>query len=260
MFIDSHAHLTSPQIIDQVEELIKRAKREGVDQIINICTDRLSLEKGIALAEKHPFIFNVAATTPHDVEKEGASFFPIVAESAAKKQLIAIGETGLDYHYLHSPKELQKKYLIDYLHLALESHLPIVIHCRDAFNDLFSIADSEYKRDNLLLHCFTGTLEEAKKALDRGWSISFSGIITFKKSEGLREVLKYVPLDRILVETDTPYLAPQSKRGQINEPAFLPETVAMVAEIKKVDLIAAARATSKNASLFFSLEKQDRFV
>jgi TatD DNase family protein len=253
--IDSHAHLTSSLVEDAVA-MIERARAQKIETIINICTDFASLEKGLKLQEKYPFIFNAAATTPHDVEKEGLSFFPKVVHAASEKKLIAIGETGLDYHYEHSPKSIQKSFLVRYLHLALATALPVVIHCRDAFSDLFDIADHEYPSPSLLLHCFTGSLEEAKKALDRNWIISFSGIITFKKSDALRDVVQYVPLDRMLVETDTPYLAPQSKRGLPNEPSFLGEIVSLIAQIKRIDVTQVAEVTSKNATSFFSLEKK----
>lgn len=252
MYFDSHAHLTSPEVT-HLEELLSRSKEAKVSKIINICTDISSLEKGVALAAKHSYIANAAATTPHDVEKEGELFFPIVQKMAQEKKLIAIGETGLDYHYEHSPKAIQKREYVRYLHLALENRLPIIIHCRNAFSDLFDIADQEYRDAPLLLHCFTGTEEEAQKAVERNWSLSFSGIITFKKSEALRQALKKIPLSHLLVETDTPFLAPQSKRGLPNEPSFLPETVATLAALKNISLEEAAKATFDNASRFFNI-------
>lgn len=253
MFIDSHAHLTSSEMLADVQEVLARAKAAKVTKIINICTDQATLEKGLALKEQYDWVYNTAATTPHDVEKEGESFFPLVAKCAKEKKLVAIGETGLDYHYEHSPKKMQQKFLERYLQLALDCNLPVVIHCRDAFADLFSIADALYKKERLLLHCFTGTLEEAKDAVKRGWSISFSGIVTFKKSESLREVARHIPLEHILIETDAPYLAPQSQRGKRNEPSFLPETAALLASLRNIPLAAFAEATSKNAARFFSL-------
>lgn len=252
MIVDSHAHLTDSAFGEGVEAMVQRAQKSGVGKIVNICTDLQTLEKGLALSKLHPWIFNAAATTPHDVEKEGEEFFPRVEELAKKKKLIAIGETGLDYFYEHSPRALQKKFLLRYFALALQADLPVIIHCRDAFEDLFAFAGEAYKKEKLLLHCFTGSLEEAKKALEKGWLISFSGIITFKKSEALREVARYVPLDRILVETDAPYLAPQSQRGKQNEPAFIHETVEILAALKGATIAEVAQATTANASKFFS--------
>lgn len=256
MFIDSHAHLTVKSVVDRVEEILQRAQQKHVKAIVNICVDPASLEKGLDLAERHAWIFNAAATTPHDVEKEGELFFPIVAEKARGRKLVAIGETGLDYHYQHSPIARQKEYLIKYFDLACETKFPVIFHCRDAFKDLFELADHHYAGKRAVLHCFTGTLEEAKGCLDRGWSISLSGIITFKKSALLREVAAYVPLDRLFIETDTPYLAPESKRGKTNEPSYIEETAKALAQIKGISLEDVGEATAKNAAQFFSFPKR----
>lgn len=234
-----------------VQTLLSAAKLAGIERIINICTDTLSLERGMLLASEVSWIANVAATTPHDVEKEGEEFFPRVEAAAAAGKLIAIGETGLDYHYDYSPRSIQQQFLKKYFSLANLYQLPVVIHCRDAFEDLFAIADECYQSRPLLLHCFTGTVKEAQEALKRGWKISFSGIITFKKSQELRDVVKIVPLTEMLIETDTPYLAPQSKRGQLNEPAFLPETAACIAAVKQLDIEEVAMATKKTTLQFF---------
>jgi TatD DNase family protein len=255
MYIDSHAHLTSPQVLLELEQILLRAQELGLDKIVNICTDRESLKEGIKLSEQHPWIYNTAATTPHDVEKEGEDFFPVVQECARSKKLVAVGETGLDYHYEHSNRKVQKKFLIQYFQLARECQLPLVIHCREAFSDIFSIADEEYRNFTAVINCFNGDMGEAKRVLDRGWYLSFSGIITFKKSEALREVAGFAPLDRILIETDTPYLAPQSKRGKQNEPAFIQEIAVMLAQIKKMLPEDIARATSENACKFFPFSK-----
>ncbi len=250
--IDSHAHLTSPQILPDVNGVIGRAKEAGVSQIINICTDSPSLEEGLVLAKNHPGIYTTAATTPHDVEADGEAFFPIVEKQV--DQLVAIGETGLDYFYHHSPKKLQQEFLSRYFALAIRANLPIIFHCRDAFADLFAMADSEYKDYPAVLHCFTGSIEEARGCLERGWFVSLSGIITYKKSEMLREVVKFLPLDRIFVETDTPYLAPQKNRGKQNEPAFIFETAEKIAELKNCPVEEVEKATTENITQFFSLK------
>lgn len=249
--IDSHAHLSSEEIWPKIETIVSAAKEAGVERIVNICTDLLTLERGLELEEKYPWIGNAAATTPHDVEKEGELFFSHVEEAAAKGKLIAIGETGLDYHYEHSPRSVQQAFLKRYFALAVRHNLPVLIHCRDAFEDLFSIADECYVDHPLLLHCFTGSVKEAEEALKRGWKISFSGIITFKKSEALREAVQFVPLTEMMIETDTPYLAPQSKRGKPNEPSFILETASCIASIKQVSLEEVCTATKKTALQFF---------
>ena len=220
---------------------------------MNICTDRASLLEGLSLHERAPWVFNAAATTPHDVEKEGEEFFPLVERCAKEGSLIAIGETGLDYHYEHSNRKVQQHFLSRYFSLAVKRKLPLIFHCREAFTDLFSMADQEYKDAPAVLHCFTGTLAEARGVIDRGWFLSLSGIVTFKRSEPLREVAKFVPLDRLFIETDAPYLSPQTQRGKPNEPSFLPETAEVIANAKGITLEELAKATTENAQRFFHL-------
>ncbi|MGL5263876.1 MAG: TatD family hydrolase [Candidatus Rhabdochlamydia sp.] len=248
MFIDTHAHLTSDALVDNTQQILARAQMAKVEKIVNICTGEKSLKAGLELRKKTPWVFNTAATTPHDVEKEGESFFPFVEEAAYNKELIAIGETGLDYHYQHSEKKMQKTYLQRYLDLSYRVNLPIIFHCRDAFADLFAIADRPL---SAVLHCFTGNLEEAKKVLERGWYLSISGIVTFKKSQQLQDIVKYVPLEHLLIETDAPYLAPGIHRGKVNEPAFLIETAKMIASLKQMSIEEVARQTKANAEKFF---------
>ncbi len=256
MYFDSHAHLTGTTVVDHVEEVLERAEQKRVCAIVNICTGEKSLEKGLQLSLRHPWVVNAAATTPHDVDLEGESFFPVVEERARSKKLIAIGETGLDYHYHHSDKETQRRFLIRYFELAVETRLPVIFHCREAFGDLFELADHHYKDRPAVLHCFTGSLDEAKQCLERDWYLSMSGIVTFKKSHALREVAAYAPLNRLLIETDTPYLAPESKRGQQNEPSYIDETAHVVAETRGISVEELAAATTANGVHFFSFPKQ----
>lgn len=251
MYIDSHAHITSKPFLQELDLYLERAQQAGLEAICNICTDQESLEQGLALARRCPWVYNIAATTPHDVEKEGEMMFPVMAEAARSGQLIAVGETGLDYYYEHSPRKKQQELFIRYLHLAQECHLPVVIHCRDAFTDFFSIIDQEHKKERGVLHCFTGTKQEAIGVIDRGWYISLSGIVTYKKSELLREIAQLVPLDRLLIETDSPYLAPQPFRGKQNEPSFLPETAKVIAECRGISLEQLAQATTENTKKIF---------
>lgn len=240
-----------------------RAWDANVRHIVNICTDRSSLKDGLALAQRHPWVVNAGATTPHDVATEGEELFPLFAECARSGQLVAVGETGLDYFYEHSDRQLQQTFLRRYLTLAQECNLPVIIHCREAFADFFQILDAHYTRngrhDPGVLHCFTGTCAEAEQVLERGWYLSLSGIVTFKKSEELRQVARLVPLDRLLIETDAPYLAPQSHRGKVNEPAFLPEIAAVIAETKQVSIAEVAAATYLNACRLFGLEARGDF-
>ena len=248
-FFDSHAHLSSPEVLPHLSEILKRAAQAGVDQIINICTCKKTLEEGLA----HKLL-NAGATTPHDVEKEGEQYFPLFEKAAKDGLLVAIGETGLDYYYKELNRKVQQKFLVRYLHLAAELNLPVIFHCREAFTDLFSIVDQEYpKGAPAILHCFTGTEEEAEGVFQRGWHLSLSGIVTFKKSESLLNVAKLAPIDQLLIETDTPYLAPQSKRGKQNEPAFVVETAASIAEVRGVSLASIAEKTYQNGNQLFRL-------
>jgi TatD DNase family protein len=257
-FVDSHAHLSKDETYDDLEGLILRAQASGIKAIINICTNVDTLHLGLELSKQYPWIYNTASTTPHDVEKEGELFFPLVEKNARQGDLVAIGETGLDYFHQHSDPEIQKKYLRLYLRLALDCHLPVVIHCREAFKDLFDILDSDYRLGEKygpgVLHCFTGTVEEAQQVLERGWFLSLSGIVTFKKSEELRQVAKMVPLNQLLIETDSPYLAPQNRRGKVNEPAFLIETAETIAKLKGISLKELSIATLENSSRLFKIK------
>ena len=252
-YFDSHAHLSDPQILPQIEGVLQRSFAAGVSRILNICTDQDTFQAGQVLQERFQEVRLAAATTPHDVAREGKELFPLFAKAAHGKQLVAIGETGLDYYYKELDRNIQKEFLKRYLHLALETTLPVIFHCREAFDDLFRIADAEYaKRSPAVVHCFTGGESEAREVLSRGWHISFSGIVTFKKSEALRAVAALVPLDHLLIETDTPYLAPQSHRGQPNEPSYLPEIAQCIAAAKQLPMEEVATATYNNAlRLFF---------
>ena len=247
--IDTHAHLTSQEVLPHLEGILQRAQAVGICRILNICTDPKSLEEGLALEKRVPWIRNAGATTPHDVEKEGEGCFGAFAKAAYEGKLVAIGETGLDYYYEHSNRSLQQEFLKRYLHLATECKLPVIFHCRDAFDDLFAIVDQSKFPNRAILHCFTGTKEDARKAVERGWMISFSGILTFRKSEALREVAQQVPLEHLLIETDTPYLAPQSQRGKMNEPSFIVETAKHLAALKGISLEQLAEITKENAEI-----------
>lgn len=239
--IDSHAHLTDDRVFPLIDEVLYRAKQAGVSTIFNMCTSDETLLRGLTLKKRYPWVYNIAATPPHDVELDGDRLFPFMEQHAREKNLIAIGETGLDYYYHQKTRDLQKRIFRRYLALAIECNLPIVIHCREAFDDFFEIIDQDYTLNGKhmpgVLHCFTGTMSDAEKLISRGWTLSFSGIITYKKSEALREVVKATPIEQLLIETDTPYLAPQSHRkSPMNEPAFLLETASTVASIKEISI------------------------
>lgn len=249
-FIDSHAHLTSDSVYEHVDQVMMNAQLAGISSIVNVCTNAETLWRGLELKKRYPWVYNAAATHPHDVDKEGALLFETMAQHARSGYLIAVGETGLDYHYEHSSRKQQQIFLRRYLSLAAECRLPVIIHCREAFADFFSILDEADPVPGVL-HCFTGSLAEAQEVIKRGWFISFSGIVTFKKSEELREAARIVPLDKLLIETDSPFLAPQSRRGKPNEPSYLPEIAAAIAQAREMSVEDVSKATSNNARCLF---------
>ena len=249
--IDTHAHLGDELLFAMKTAVLQHADSAGVEWIVDICTNDMTLERGYALQQCHDHIALAAATTPHDVDTDGEHFFPIVEKAAYDGKLIAIGETGLDYFYEHSSRDTQQQFLLRYIELATKTTLPLIFHCRGAFADLFTIAKDMPK---VLIHCFTGTKEEAMQALNLGWYLSISGIVTFKKSQELRDVISCIPIDRLVIETDAPYLAPQSKRGMTNEPAFMIETATCLATLKGITVEECIYHTTANAKRFFSLQ------
>lgn len=253
-YIDSHAHLSDPAVLPHIARIMESADAAGVSKVVNICTSVAALEEGLLLAKRYPGVYNAAATPPHDVGEGKDDAFFVFAKAAQEQKLVAIGETGLDYFYKELDPQLQKEFLIRYLHLAHATQLPVIFHCREAFHDLFAIADLEYpQKSPAIVHCFTGSLQEAEQVFARGWYLSFSGIATFKKSEDLREVARMAPLDQLLIETDTPFLAPQSHRGKMNEPAFVVEIAACIAKARDMALEDVAKATSENAKRVFGI-------
>lgn len=258
-FFDSHAHISSDALFEMSALLIQEAEKNGVLKIVNIATDKKTLERGLELEKHYPsIVHNTAAITPHDADTLGDDVFDFFKAAALKGSLVAVGETGLDYHYMPASKEKQKEIFIRHLQLALETRLPIIIHCREAFDDLYEILDAEYiNQPNSLpgvMHCFTGTPQEAKSALDRGWFISFSGIVTFNKSHILKEVAAMTPLDKMLIETDAPYLAPNPLRGKQNQPSFVTHTAKVLAALKNLPLETLAIATWENGHIAFKID------
>ncbi len=253
--IDSHAHISSEAFSkEEWEGLLSRAKSAGVAHILNICSDLQALQAGLALASQYPQISLAAACPPHDVGgEEVEEMFNQTRKALQQGKLKAVGETGLDYFYENSPKELQKEWLVRYLELANQYTLPVVIHCREAFADFFDILDRYGSSLKGVLHCFTGTLEEAQEVVKRGWMVSYSGIVTFKKSEALRKTLRAVPIESLLIETDSPYLAPPPHRGKRNEPAYVAKVAECIALEKDLSYEEVAQQTALNAQTLFSL-------
>jgi TatD DNase family protein len=252
MLVDSHCHLDFPDFAGEVPAILARAKESGVDSFVSIGT-KLSQFDGVrAVAEAYDNVWCSVGIHPHEAEKELLENAAPLLERAQHPKVIGLGETGLDYFYEHSPRAQQAVNFRWHIAAARETGLPLIVHTRDADDDTIEILRDEMGKGSFtgLIHCFTGTRRLAEAAVDLGFYISASGIMTFKKSEELRAVLHDVPLDRLLVETDAPYLAPVPMRGKRNEPAFVAHTAKALAELKGVSSDELAKATTDN---FFRL-------
>ncbi len=250
--VDSHCHLDFTDFSGELDELIDRALAAGVGHILTICTRVTNFEAVLALAERFDNVFCTVGVHPHEAGREPEVTTERLISLARHPKVVGFGETGLDYHYEFSPKEAQRRSFRVHIEAARESGLPIVVHARDADDDVLAILAEEQAAGGFsgLIHCFSSTTEVALRVLDMGLYISFSGIVTFASAEALRETARRLPLERLLVETDAPYLAPAPKRGKRNEPAFAAFTAARLAELKGVPAAAFTAATTDN---FFRL-------
>jgi TatD DNase family protein len=234
--LDAHLHLCDEALYAICDELILEAQKQQIDHFLCVVTNHDELQKAYLLKKKFPFIKIAASTTPHEATESLDPFFEEVTTAANKGLIDAIGETGLEYFHPGLDRDLQKQYLRRYVDLACSLDLPLVFHCRDAFEDLFKELEPFKGQIKGMVHCFTGTFEEAKKAIELGLKISISGIVTFKNSHALQVCVSKLPLGSILIETDSPYLAPLSKRGQVNRPSFIKETYQKVAYLKNLSV------------------------
>jgi TatD DNase family protein len=237
-----------------VDEVLARARAAGVTVCISIGTELKRFPGVKAVAEANPDVWCSVGVHPHESEKELLNDEAALVAEAAHPKVVGIGETGLDYYYQHSPRQPQQTNFRSHIAAARRTGLPVIVHTRDAEDDTIAILREEMAKGSFtgLIHCFTGTQKLADAALEMGLYISVSGIATFKNSAPLREVIKSVPLDRLLVETDAPYLAPVPHRGKTNEPAFVVHTAAMLAELKSVRETELATATTENFFRLFS--------
>ncbi len=258
MFIDSHAHIDFYSYDDDRKEMIKRACEAGIDIIVAIGNGDVaknSHEKAQALADEYPFIYTTVGLHPHDASRLDDLLAARLTELSHHPKVIGWGEIGLDYYYDHSPHEVQQTAFIKQLALARERRLPIIIHTRDAEDDTKKILREHWLDTGLagIFHCFTGSYDLAATAVEMGFLISFSGVITFKKSKELRDTAARLPLDRLLIETDCPYLAPEPFRGKRNEPAWVRETAQQLAELHNTTIEEVAKTTSNTFRKFFNL-------
>lgn len=255
--IDSHAHLNDPAFADDIVEVVSRAEAEGVEAIINVGYDLTSSRRAIALAEKFPGLWAVVGLHPHDARFWTEDLRDSITELTRHPKVLAVGEVGLDYHYDHSPRDVQRTVFREQLALARQLKLPVVIHSREAAKDSLDIL-GEYPDVPCLLHCYSGSLETARAYEEMGHYFSFGGPITFNNAHKLRDVVRGIPLERILLETDCPYLTPHPYRGKRNEPARLPLVAEKLAEIHGCTLGDVVRQTVENTRAFFRLvDKED---
>ena len=254
MLIDSHAHVDGPEFDADRDEALARARAAGVQRIVVIGAvgDPASAERAVALAERDPEIWATVATHPHDVAQMTPAWWQIHDRLARHPRVVAVGETGLDYYYDHSPREVQREAFARFIELARAVKKPVVCHIRDAHDDARAILAAGGVTD-CVIHCFTGTPDDARAYAERGYYVSFSGIVTYKTAQPLRDAVPLVPRDRLLIETDCPYLAPVPRRGKRNEPAFLPHTAEVVARCSGMTFEELAEATTRNACRVFGL-------
>lgn len=253
MLVDSHCHLDFPDFAEEEAEVVARARRAGVATMLTICTHVSRTGRIIAVADRHEGVLCSVGVHPHHAgdELEEATIDRLV-DIAAHPKVVGLGETGLDFFYDHSPRPAQEESFRRHLRAAAKTGLPVIVHSRDADAETLAVLRDEGAGRDVagLIHCFSGSRAMAEEALALGFYLSISGIVTFKKAEALREVVAAVPLDRLLVETDAPYLAPIPHRGRRNEPAYVVHTAEAVARIKGVAPAELARATTDN---FFRL-------
>jgi TatD DNase family protein len=252
MLVDSHCHLEFPDFAPEQQAVIDRARAAGIGHFLTISTRVHRFDEIAGIAEAHDDISCSLGTHPHSAEEEQDITTARLVELGQHPKVVAIGETGLDYYYDNSPRGLQQEAFRRHIRAALELDMPLIVHTRDAEDDTIRILREEGQGTGLtgVLHCFSSSPQLAEDAVDFGFHISFSGILTFKKSEELRETAKTVPLDRLLVETDAPFLAPIPKRGQRNEPAFVVHTASVLAGLHDLTPEALAELTTRN---FFGL-------
>jgi TatD DNase family protein len=270
MFIDSHAHLEGHRYDADREAVIARAREAGIEAIVAIGNGDgpVNFDCGILLAERYEFIYATIGIHPHEAKLADQAAFDRMEQLAQRPKVIAWGEIGLDYYYDHSPRELQQQVFVKQMELARGVKLPIVIHCRpsdnseNAWDDCLRLIAEQWVPSGLggILHCFTGNTLQAKRALDMGFMISFAGNVTFPKAQQIRDAAREVPMDRILIETDSPFLAPIPHRGKRNEPAFVKEVARQIGELRGFSPEEIGIQTAHNFQRFFSLHEKGTTV
>ncbi len=254
MFFDTHVHLDDNKYNNDRDNVINRALKEDVNLFLNAGIDTKSNIESIKLAEKYSFIYAACGFHPHDASKFTEEDYEIIKKLISNEKVIGIGEIGLDYYRNLSPKNIQQNVFKRFINLAKESKKPIILHSRDAFDDTIRILEeTNAKEIGGIAHCFSGTIDMANKFLDMNFYISFAGQITFKNARNMKELIEQIPMDRILIETDCPYISPEPRRGSRNEPSFVKYTAQKIAEIKLLSAEDVGRITRVNAIKLFNL-------
>lgn len=246
-WVDTHCHVTYEDIPGGPELALASARLAGVKRMITIGTDVKTSQAAIELAAQHEDVWATVGLHPHDAKNSLAGLHELIKQP----RVVAIGECGLDYFYDHSDRKVQREIFAEQISLANEHKLPLVIHTREAWDETFEILDANGVPERTIFHCFTGSPVEIKKCLDIGAYISFSGIVTFKKAQEIRDAAKICDAEKMLVETDSPFLAPVPHRGVSNQPAFLVEVGACLAQVRNVSVAEIARQTTRNATIAF---------
>lgn len=257
MIIDSHCHLDFEEFTADFNNVLMNAKNQNITGMQTICTKISEYHKILNIADQYDNIWCSIGTHPHYAEDEVNISKEEIIEICKNKNVIGVGETGLDYYYQNSDKDIQIKSFYKHIAVSRETNLPLIIHARDADEDIINILIDEYKKEKFtgVIHCFTASQELADAALSIGFYISFSGILTFKNAENIRKSCKTIPLDKILVETDAPFLAPIPHRGKRNEPAYITETIKKISDIKNVSLEDTIKITTSNFFKLFNKAK-----
>ncbi|ALC83257.1 MULTISPECIES: TatD family hydrolase [Bacillus] len=255
MLFDTHVHLNADQYNEDVNEVIERARDAGVEKMVVVGFDRPTIEKAMKLIEEYSFLYAAIGWHPVDAIDMKDEDLKWIKELTAHPKVVAIGEMGLDYHWDKSPKDIQKTVFRKQIALAKEVKLPIIIHNRDATEDVVAILEEEGASEvGGIMHCYSGSIEIAQKCMDMNFYISFGGPVTFKNAKKPKEVAKEIPFDRLLIETDCPYLTPHPFRGKRNEPGYVKYIAEQIAELKGVSYAEIAKITTKNAEKIFSIK------
>ncbi len=253
-FIDTHVHLTDKRFKNDIEQVISRATASNVVKMINVGADLQSSIKAVSQTKEHDMIYSTVGFHPHGAKEVDESNYQTLIDLMKGDKVLAVGEIGLDYHYDFSPREIQKEVFNVQMEIAKMYKYPVVIHNRESHEDVYSVLNKFSGSVKGVMHCYSGSYEMAKRFLDLGYYISIAGPITFKNARKLPEVVEKIPLDRLLIETDCPYLAPTPYRGKRNEPAYVVEVAKKISEIRNISLEKVASATMENSQRIFGFE------